>query len=55
MAGDIDIDIVAEGVEQKEQIDTLGGLGVRVIQGFYYDSPLSEDEMTGRLRTPDYH
>ncbi len=55
MAGDIDIDIVAEGVEQKEQIDTLGELGVRVIQGFYYDSPLSEDEMTGRLRTPDYH
>jgi FOG: EAL domain len=33
LAKDIDIDTVAEGVEQNNQINVLKGLGVDVIQG----------------------
>ena len=50
LAKDIDIDIVAEGVEQKAQVDMLKDLGVTVIQGYFYDEPISADEMEKRLR-----
>lgn len=54
LAKDIDIDIVAEGVEQKAQVDMLKDLGVTVIQGYFYDEPISADEMEKRLRDPRY-
>lgn len=54
MAHDIHLDIVAEGVEQKAQIDILSSLGVDVIQGFYFDRPLSKEAMTERLKAPEY-
>lgn len=54
LAKEIDLDIVAEGVEQKEQLDMLDNLGVDVIQGFYFDRPLPKDEITVRLRSSDY-
>ena len=34
--------IVAEGVETKEQLDTLTELGVDYIQGYYFSKPISE-------------
>jgi diguanylate cyclase (GGDEF)-like protein len=37
--------IVAEGVEQKEQLDYLGGLNVDFIQGFYFHKPISMTEL----------
>ncbi len=54
LAKEIDTDIVAEGVEQKNQIDVLDSLGVDVIQGYFYDKPLSKTEMTERLKSPYY-
>ena len=54
LAKEIDTDIVAEGVEQKNQIDVLDHLGVDVIQGYFYDKPLSKTEMTDRLKSPYY-
>ena len=54
LAREIDTDIVAEGVEQKTQIDILSELGVLVIQGYYFDKPLSKEEMTARLKDPYY-
>lgn len=35
-------DIVAEGVETKEQVDYLSERGVKYLQGFYYSKPLPE-------------
>jgi EAL domain-containing protein (putative c-di-GMP-specific phosphodiesterase class I) len=40
--------------EQKNQIDVLDRLGVDVIQGYFYDKPLSKTEMTDRLKSPYY-
>ena len=54
LAKEIDTDIVAEGVEQKNQIDLLDKLGVVVIQGYFYDKPLPKDKMTERLKSPRY-
>ena len=54
LAKEIDLDIVAEGVENKDQIDTLDKLGVAVIQGYVFDKPLSAEELTERLKSPVY-
>ena len=54
MAREIDTDIVAEGVEQQNQIDQLNKLGVIVIQGYFYDKPLPKEQMTERLKSPHY-
>ena len=54
LAREIDTDIVAEGVEQKNQIDMLDRLGVIVIQGYFYDKPLPKEQMTERLKSPKY-
>ena len=54
LAGEIDMDTVAEGVEKKAQIEILNDLGVDVIQGYYYDRPLPKEDMTERLKSPSY-
>ncbi len=40
MAGSLELDIVAEGVEEQEQIDFLGKRGVRTIQGYFFSPPV---------------
>ena len=37
-------DIVAEGVETKEQAEYLTGLGVEYLQGYYFSRPIPEDQ-----------
>lgn len=54
LAREINLDIVAEGVELQNQIDILNELGVNVIQGYFFDKPLPKDEITERLRSPFY-
>ncbi|MCR5590719.1 MAG: EAL domain-containing protein [Lachnospiraceae bacterium] len=44
MTKKLGFDIVAEGVETKEQADTLCDMGCSVIQGYYYAKPMPEDE-----------
>ncbi|MEZ9140414.1 MULTISPECIES: EAL domain-containing protein [unclassified Shewanella] len=36
-----DIKVVAEGVEEKEQFSTLKSYGCELIQGYYFDKPLT--------------
>lgn len=38
------LDVVSEGIEAKEQYQTMKELGVRYIQGYYFSKPLPEDE-----------
>lgn len=54
LAKEIDVDIVAEGVESDDQIVNLYKLGVDVIQGYIFDKPLSKEVMTERLKSPVY-
>ena len=44
MAKDFNIKTVAEGVETKEQVETLKNMGCDIAQGYYYSIPLSLEE-----------
>ncbi|MCU7852659.1 MAG: EAL domain-containing protein [Candidatus Thiodiazotropha sp. (ex Monitilora ramsayi)] len=45
MAKGLNLDLIAEGVEQQPQIDHLLAAGCRLAQGFYYSRPLPEEEL----------
>ena len=40
----LNMEVVAEGVEDKHQVDFLRSVGCDIIQGYYFSKPLSEDE-----------
>lgn len=42
-------EIIAEGVETKEQMDTLKAMGCDIIQGYYYSKPLPASKATAHL------
>lgn len=44
MSRDIGLDIIAEGVETKEQAKFLSDCGCDSAQGFYYSKPVSQEE-----------
>ncbi|MBR5938794.1 MAG: EAL domain-containing protein [Clostridiales bacterium] len=54
MAQSIGLTIVAEGVEQENQVKTLNSFGAEIIQGFYYDRPMPKDQMIERIKNPRY-
>jgi EAL domain-containing protein (putative c-di-GMP-specific phosphodiesterase class I) len=47
------MELVAEGVEQKGQAETLVRLGCRRFQGYYFGRPMSMAEFRERLLQPD--
>jgi diguanylate cyclase (GGDEF)-like protein/PAS domain S-box-containing protein len=44
-------DVIAEGVETREQLDFLRKRGCDIIQGYYISRPLSVEDMTRFLKT----
>jgi len=44
MASNLDVTVVAEGVETKEQRDFLAGKGCAMAQGYYFSRPLPIDD-----------
>ncbi len=50
MAGDLDIDVVAEGVETDDQRERLRGLQCGFMQGFSFCRPLEADRIRELLR-----
>jgi len=44
MAHKLDLKVIMEGVENKEQLDILQGFGCDQIQGFYFYKPMPEKE-----------
>ena len=45
LAKSLDLKIIAEGVEEKEQMEFLRENGCEEIQGYFYDKPLSAEEL----------
>ncbi len=37
--------VIAEGVETREQLEILSGIGCNIVQGFYFSKPLPADEI----------
>ncbi len=46
MMKSLNIELIAEGVETKEQADTLAQLGVNYLQGYYFSKPIPSEEFT---------
>lgn len=46
------MDVVAEGIEQRAQVEFLKSVGCDLIQGYYYYRPMPEEEFT-RLLSPE--
>ncbi|MGN1204805.1 MAG: putative bifunctional diguanylate cyclase/phosphodiesterase [Lachnospiraceae bacterium] len=54
MAKELGIQIVAEGVETREQYEYLSTTGCDMMQGYYFDKPLPEEEFIKRLKIGKY-
>lgn len=44
LENNLELDVLAEGVETKEQVDFLIQQGCHIVQCYYYSKPLPEDE-----------
>ena len=54
MLKDIDVEVVAEGVETKEQAAYVRDIRCNVIQGYYFDKPMPAKDFEERLRQKTY-
>lgn len=45
LGSDLNVDIVAEGLESKEDVKVVHDLGCRFAQGYYFSAPVSESEI----------
>jgi len=52
MARALNVDVVAEGVENAEQLDFLRAQHCYEIQGYYFSRPVAVEQMTEQLRGP---
>ncbi len=52
MAGELDIDVVAEGVESMDQQEALTAIGVRRMQGWLYAKAMKQDALLEVLGMP---
>ena len=49
LARDIDMDVIIEGVETKEQLDFLKSIGCKNIQGFLFSYPMPKEDYLDRF------
>ncbi len=45
LATDLRLEVIAEGVETREQLELMRGFGCHLVQGFYISRPLAVDRM----------
>ena len=45
LANNLTIQIVAEGVENETQLQTIESMGYKIAQGFFFSKPLNEDDL----------
>jgi len=45
LANKLSLEVVAEGVENEEQVKYLSSLGCNLLQGYYFSEPIPEDEI----------
>lgn len=54
MAKSLNLDILAEGVENEKQLSFLKNNQVKTIQGYYFSNPLSSDELKQLIQDNQY-
>ena len=53
LGADLNIDIIAEGVETSDDVQTLSDLGCRLAQGYYFYRPSTQDTLLNLLSPSD--
>ncbi|MBV1786666.1 EAL domain-containing protein [Marinobacterium sp. D7] len=53
MTARLNIDVIAEGVETKQQAEFLGNEGCGLVQGYLFSRPLPANELTKLLASPN--
>lgn len=53
LAKHLNMRIVAEGIEKKEQVDFLASKGCDMIQGFYYSKPVPAEEYFCKMKSQE--
>lgn len=54
MLSELNIGVVAEGVESQKQLDIIKSYGCNIVQGYYYDKPLNEKDFIKKLKKRIY-
>jgi EAL domain-containing protein (putative c-di-GMP-specific phosphodiesterase class I) len=49
LSDDLQLDVVAEGVETEEQLTHLQKLGCRLVQGYWFGAPQSAQSIPDRV------
>jgi diguanylate cyclase (GGDEF)-like protein/PAS domain S-box-containing protein len=52
LAHNLEMDVIAEGVETEDQLERLRALGCEFAQGFYFSRPIPAEEATALLEEP---
>lgn len=52
LARELNMHVIAEGVETEQQLELLNKLGVHYIQGYYYSQPVKPDELIALTKEP---
>ena len=50
LARDLDLQVVAEGVETRQQVDLLLAVQCPLAQGYFYSRPVTEPDLLALLR-----
>ena len=54
LAHSLGLNVVAEGVETRQQLDMLADMGCNRIQGYYFSKPLPENDLMTFLRSKEH-
>ncbi len=54
MAKELDMSIITEGVESREQVEFLKSVNINMVQGYLFDKPLPTEDFEKRLRRKHY-
>lgn len=54
LARGLEIRVLAEGTETREEVETLRGLGCNMFQGYFFARPMTGDEFIKTVRNPEW-
>ncbi len=55
LAGKLELDVVAEGVETCEQLSSLTSIGCHIIQGYLFSPPIPSQDLENYLKTKPFY